>query len=56
MALRVKHINILADWAATNDSFPHVSEANLAWEHRCPMLLEHLMECDADVVVLVEVD
>lgn len=56
MWIRVATWNILASCLATEDSFPCVQPEYLEWSYRLPRIIEKIGTCEADIVVLQEVD
>ena len=56
LRIKVMQWNILAQSLVTQDSFPRVPPEYLTWEHRLPLIIEHIRFVDADIVGLCEVD
>ena len=56
LSIKVMQWNILAQSLVTQDSFPRVPPEYLTWEHRLPLIIEHIRFVDADIVGLCEVD
>ena len=46
--------NVLADYLAHD--FPKVPDQYLSWNHRFPMIIEHIKNVNPDVVGLSETD
>jgi CCR4-NOT transcription complex subunit 6 len=47
--------NVLADVCATSEMFPNCPSFALSWEYRRQNLLKEILQCDADIICLQEV-
>mmetsp|Transcript_19354 Transcript_19354/g.68471 ORF Transcript_19354/g.68471 Transcript_19354/m.68471 type:complete len:379 (-) Transcript_19354:1164-2300(-) len=55
-AVRVATWNVLADGLAQESGFVHVTPSALSWETRCGQVVDGVVEADADIVLLQEVN
>lgn len=54
--VRFAHWNVLAQKLTNKSIYPQVKEDYLRWSHRSPLIKKHLMELDADILGLSELD